>query len=474
MSNKYGSLVKNTAIFAIGSFGSKVLSFLIVPLYTYVLTTGEYGRIDLITTAISLMLPFTTLLIQEAIIRFVMGNEISKEYAITNSFVVFVGGIVITLLLWPCFYNLFGFEEFTGIFVLMLILNSFTQIFSQYLRAINENIKFTLNGIINTLITLSCNVIFLVYFRLGIEGYFYSNIIAQVISIIYISYAGKIFGKIAPRAIDLKKLWEMLRFSIPLIPNALMWWVMSAGDKYIINYYLGDSANGLYSLAMKMPMIISMMYTVYYQAWQMSAIQEKGSKDAVRFYDNVYVITNLLLGLIVCVVIIAANPLYTHLMDNSFISSWRFVPLLALATYFNCGASFFAIVYTLSKQSHKAFYTTFAGAGLNILISFFLARFIGIYGVAIGTIIGFLTVELIRMRDAKKELGMGIDAKRSSFMVIVLSIQASLTSCNLGNVQYIVGIISFLLIVALYRNELLIIVRVGKIYCLNMKDKIKS
>ena len=110
MSNKYGSLVKNTAIFAIGSFGSKVLSFLIVPLYTYVLTTGEYGRIDLITTAISLMLPFTTLLIQEAIIRFVMGNEISKEYAITNSFVVFVGGIVITLLLWPCFYNLFGFE----------------------------------------------------------------------------------------------------------------------------------------------------------------------------------------------------------------------------------------------------------------------------------------------------------------------------------------------------------------------------
>ena len=71
-SSKYTKLVKNTAIFAIGNFSTKILTFLIVPLYTYVLTTEEYGRIDLFTTTISFLVPIVTLQVQEALIRYLL------------------------------------------------------------------------------------------------------------------------------------------------------------------------------------------------------------------------------------------------------------------------------------------------------------------------------------------------------------------------------------------------------------------
>ena len=88
-SNKYGFLIKNITIFAIGAFGSKILTFLIVPFYTYVLSTEDYGNIDLFTTAVSLMLPFTTLVIYEAIIRFLAASEIDENEAISISKMLF-------------------------------------------------------------------------------------------------------------------------------------------------------------------------------------------------------------------------------------------------------------------------------------------------------------------------------------------------------------------------------------------------
>lgn len=58
---------------------------------------------------------------------------------------------------------------------------------------------------------------------------------------------------------------------------------MAAGDKYIINYFLGDSANGIYSLALKIPQIINMVYSLFIQAWQMSAIEVESSEDKKDF-----------------------------------------------------------------------------------------------------------------------------------------------------------------------------------------------
>ena len=460
--NGYTKLVKNTAIFALGSFGSKVLSFLIVPLYSYVLSTEEYGRIDLFTTAISLVIPFITLLIQEALLRFLMGKEITEETAVTNCFIIFIIGALFSVLLTPLFGIIFKFGEYLSLFIIILVFNAFTQIFSQYFRAIGRNVAFTVNGIIVTSTLLGFNVFFLVGLKLGMKGYFYSMLLSQIASTFHILLVGNIFSLISVRAIDSAKLKEMLRFSIPLIPNTLMWWIMSAGDKYIINYYLGDGANGLYAMALKVPTVISLIYTIFYQAWQMSAIEAKSLSDEKRFYETVFMVTNALLSVLIVVVIVTVKPVYIFAMSDSFESSWMYVPLLSVATFFSCCGSFFGVVYTVSKKSHMAFLTTFAGAVVNIMSNLLLVNRFGLYGIAIGTTLGYVVVTIMRMRDAKREIGMSFDLSRTLMMVAIIILQAALTTHFQGKETYSFGLIAISAVYVLYRHEVLEILQIAK------------
>ena len=258
--NNYKKLVYNTAIFAVGNFGSKILTFLIVPLYTYVLTTAEYGTIDLFITSLGMVIPFSTMMVNEALIRFVLGKDLTPKEAASNCFAVFLFGAAISIAFTPVYKMIFKFDEYIWIFVALLVVRTFNQIYSEYFRAINQNVKFTIFGLITTATTLGFNVLFLLVFKWGMAGYLYATLLAAVIGTIYILVFSDFFKVVSFKCIDKKILKMILKYSIPLVPNSLMWWIMAAGDKYIINYFLGDSANGIYSLALKIPQIINMVY----------------------------------------------------------------------------------------------------------------------------------------------------------------------------------------------------------------------
>ena len=74
--SKYKKLVKNSVVFFIGNLGSKVITFLIVPFYTYYLTTAEYGTADLVTTTVNLLVPFAMVGMNEAVLRFTVSKEV--------------------------------------------------------------------------------------------------------------------------------------------------------------------------------------------------------------------------------------------------------------------------------------------------------------------------------------------------------------------------------------------------------------
>jgi O-antigen/teichoic acid export membrane protein len=451
----YTDLVKNTAIFTIGSFGSKVLTFLIVPLYTYVLSTEEYGRIDLFSTTISLILPLITLLMQEALLRFLMGKEISKKTALNNCFFVFFSGAIVSVLLCPAFNLVFNFDNYLWLFVIILILNSFTRIFSQYLRAIGKNVAFAINGILVTVVLLSSNVVLLIVLKCGMVGYFYSMLLSQLVSAVYIIFAGNIVPELSLKGIDFRALREMLKFSIPLIPDTLMWWIMSAGDKYIINYSMGDAANGLYSLAMKVPTIISLIFTNFYQAWQMSAIESRNNGDEKHFYSKVFTLTNGFMSVLIVCVITFIKPVFLTVMSESFASSWEYVPLLSIAIFFSCLAAFFGVVYTVTKKSKMSLYTSAVGAAVNIFFNVLLVGQFGLYGIAAGTALGYVAVLLMRIRDAKREIGMSFDVARTCLMVLTIVVQAVCTTVFQGAETYLFGLAAFVIVTVLYRKEIL-------------------
>lgn len=452
MEQKYSKLAKNTAIFAVGSFASKVFSFLIVPLYTYILSTEEYGQIDIFLTTINFLVPLISLQIQESMIRFLLGKEINEKTTVSNCLLVYMISIpvaIVSSIIYKQVYN----DMVLGIFFGLLVLTySFNNIFAHYLRAIQKNVAFTIKGIIETISILSLNVIFLVLLRQGVRGYLLSMLVAQLIGIIFLVFAGELIGKLSFKNRDKAVLKQMLLYSIPLIPNALMWWVMSAGDKYIINWVMGDSANGLYSLALKIPTVVSLLYAIFFQAWEMSAIEENNSDAKKIFYENVYCVTNAMLLLLSALITMMVNPLF-HIMDRKFMPSWMYVPMLTLATAFNCQSSFFGVVYTTTKKTKNAFFTTALGAFVNLLVNFALIHSMGLHGVTIGTCAGYIVVSIVRGRDIKKEIGMSFDLRRTLVSVVIIIIQIIITVTTNYIGMFCSGAIALGALCLIYKTE---------------------
>ena len=450
---KYSYLLKNSLIFGVGTFGSKVLQLLIVPLYTYVLSTVEYGQIDIFSTTISLVLPFITLLIHESIIRFLTVDEISKEQAVNSGMLVFFNSIIIAILITPVYAFVFD-KKYAALFLVCLVFNAFVAIFQNYLKACGQIVDFTVCGLINTFSFLITNLLMLLVFNLGANGYIYSMIISQIASSIYIIIKGHIFRNISLSRRDFPVLQEMLRYSVPLIPNNLMWWIMNAGDKYIINYFLGDSANGLYSISIKIATIISTLFSIFMQAWQLSAIEESGNDERTKFYSKVYSCVMALLFGTTSIILIINKPLFSIIIGEQFFEAHQYSPLLCVATVINCMSTFFGVTYLVNKSTQKAFTTTVIGAITNVLANFLLIKPLGLTGVALGTILGYVVVTIIRIRDTKITVSMNFDTYRTLFGITIIFLASVGYMFVNGYQSVFLGCLCLFLFTILYRFEI--------------------
>ena len=169
MKRKYKSLISNILIFAIGSFGSKIISFFLVPLYTNLLTTEQYGVADLITTVANLAVPVFSLVIQDAILRFGLSGKYSSSTVFKNSFFVLLVGSLLSLSVIPLLNIYPHLAEWRWYVYAMLVVNMFSTIMYAYARSVEKTKIYAICGVINSLILAIANIVFLVVLKLGIQ-----------------------------------------------------------------------------------------------------------------------------------------------------------------------------------------------------------------------------------------------------------------------------------------------------------------
>ena len=92
MGNKYKYLAKNMLLFSIGNFVPKLLSLVLIPIYTKKLTTVEFGVYDLLTTTIQLLIPILTLDIQDAVMRFSLDDKCNNDDVLSTAFCIILSG----------------------------------------------------------------------------------------------------------------------------------------------------------------------------------------------------------------------------------------------------------------------------------------------------------------------------------------------------------------------------------------------
>ncbi|UZW14977.1 oligosaccharide flippase family protein [Clostridium pasteurianum] len=445
--NKEKTLIKNTIIYAIGNFGSKILSFLLVPLYTYYLSTNDYGYFDLITTTIMLLIPIITFQIYDGLYRYLLDSKSNKELSniISNSFFITIRNLLIFNTIYIIFIQ-FKMFKYEYLILLQINFNIISNLFAQIARGLKKNIQYSISGILSTFITLSSNVLFIVVINLRVGSLITANILASISIIIYLEYNLKIhkYIKIKLRNKIIKK--QLIIYSVPLIPNVISWWLMKVSDRYFLTFYKGMEANGIYAVSNKFPSILIMLNSIFYLAWQESAIIEYKSKDKNQFYTKMF---NVLMNIQFCSVIILISFtkfIMKFMVNGDFVSAWIYVPFLYMGTIFNSFSSFYGTGYLSSKDTMGAFYTSIIGGIVNVIINITLIPIIGIQAASFATMISFLVMWIVRLWQTKKYFRIDIKVKN----LIILSIISIVFIVFYYNKNYILNIIMMVLSIIIF------------------------
>lgn len=424
-SKKVKDLSVNTLLFTISNFGTKIISFLLVPLYTAVLSTTDYGNLDLVTTTVQLLIPIMTLNIQDAVLRFCLDNDYAPlQSAKVGMRVVGIATIILGIGLLVV-YNLpfFNLSITYSIYLyLLFITNALNNILSMYLKAINKVKLLVVCGLLNTLLTCSLNVILLLFIKLGVLGYLIANISGTSIAIIIMTLGSGILKSSSVR-IPKGLFRTMSLFSLPLIVNSVAWWLNNASDRYILALFYGAAANGIYAVAYKIPTILSTIQSVFYNAWSISAITEFDEDDSDGFIGNVYM-TYSCVSILGCSALLICNIFIARLLyANDFFNAWRYVPPLLVGTVFNGITLFEGCLFTAVKKTKAVSVTTVLGSIVNTICNFVLIPFIGALGAAIATMIGYITIWVIRTFQMKKIIRIKVDWTSQIFGFGVLLVQ---------------------------------------------------
>lgn len=398
---RFKYLMKNTLLFALGSFGSRIVVFLLVPLYTGVLLPEEYGTVDLLFTLCTILGPIITLNISEGVMRFCLDKDADREKILANTFFIILFGAVIGMLLVPisrlCSISV-------GYGVLLYSCSLFiacAQVFLYYLRGIEKPFLYSVGCIIQTFFIAFFSILFLVILKWGICGYFRAYLCANMITCLYCMIVGEIkIIDICKKGIDKSLLNSMLKYSIALIPNTFMWWIMNASDRVMVSTMIGTAANGLYSVSYKIPGLVSVCNTIFNQAWSYSAIKESDSQDRVEYASRVFEILAIFSATVSIIILIFLKPVMRMYVQESYYMAWKYSPILLLGNYFLILGSFVgSTTYTVDKNSVGMLKSGVVGAIPNIILNAILIPIIGISGAAIATCISYFIVTAYRIYD---------------------------------------------------------------------------
>ena len=451
---KYKYFLKNLSIFTISNFITKLLMFLMLPLYTSILTSKEYGTIDMITTTVNLAMPILTLCITEAIIRFTIEENTNKKQILLNSLNIAFKGYILLLLISAVAW-LLGMELKTLIlFNIYYLVYTVSSLLTYYLKGL-ERIKIIgWASVIRVIALILLNCLLLLYFKLSVVGYYASLIISDMIVIIIYICNLKKYKVISNEEKDTALKKEMVKYSKNFVLNSISWWINNASDKYILLLFYDLNITGIYSVAYKIPTIIEFVQAIYSQAWQISAIKEYDKENSAEFFSNMYKIYNIIILFFVCLILIFLKVIAKILFAKEFFIAWKYVPFLLLAILFGALSGFLGSIYAANKDSKMYSKSTAVGAIANIALNFSLIPNFGAQGAAIATCISYITVWILRLVFMKKYIVLDINLKKDLFSYLLILVMCICIICFRTLIAQVISISILIILLLIYKKEL--------------------
>lgn len=452
MADKYKKLATNTIIFAIGTFSSKVLSFLLMPFVTRMMGTGDYGAADLVQQTANVLIPIVFLQVNSACLRFALDKAADKSDVFTVGVRTTLKGFVVFLLFaYPISFiniNDFNLGDYVIIIYVFVLVSGTRQLCQQFVRGCGHVKTFAIDGILATVTMLAFNLLFLGVFKWGVYGYILAIIASDACSIIFFFVTLKLWKYVKVKGVKKQTKFDMLKYSIPLMPTIILWWIINVSDRYMVTYFMDSSANGLYTAASKIPNFVVMFSSIFIDAWQLSAVDEYDNDGRADFFTKVFRVYSGGIFAVASALILACQFITKILVAQSYYDSWQYVPILVMATTMSCLVNFLASVYMAEKKSMMAMITALSGAAANVILNLILIPRFGANGAAVATVISFIIVFAARGVNTRKYVKINFKTPLIIIEMLILAVQcAVMIFVKESILMYVIEIILFVMMV---------------------------
>jgi O-antigen/teichoic acid export membrane protein len=450
--NKYKKLLSNSIIFAIGNLTVKVAQFFLLPILTLYFTTDEYGLSTTLLDMVELLTPLVTLGIAEGLFRFTVDGSHKNEELLSSGtavvlcgFVIFAVGDLIIYAMYP--------QEYILWLIPLFFVRGIKKLLAEFARGLGRTVLYAFSGILESFALIGSAALFLLVFDMGISGYVLALMVSALVSMIFYVLICKPHRYIKFSAITKKKLKAMVLYSLPSIPNMLSWWIVQLSSQYVIIWFVGMDAKGLFTAASKIPALINVVSNIFLQAWSLSSAEECADEARNKFYSQIYRYYRVLIAFAVCAVIVITPYISKFLLQASFYSAWKYSPVLIVASGLGCISAFFGAFFGAFYKPHLGTITTLIGAVLNIGLSFSLVPFIGVYGAIIANTCSYIAIVISRILYCRNLVKLDIGHTKTAISFVLLLLQATVYTFNL-KFKIISGVVVLLLLALLYFKDI--------------------
>lgn len=425
-SGKTAKLLENTGILAIGNFSSKILVFLLVPLYTAVLTTEEYGSYDIIFSTVSLLAPLLTMNIADAMMRFPMddGADVPRV-ARLGLVVTLVSGLpVLVAQLVPMapWSSLAGIGWLAPLYASTALYQSLTYL----ARGLERMRDIAVAGVVSSIVLVALNVLLLLYAGWGLNGYFVANVFAMLFPALWLVWRMRQEIFAPSRRGETGLFARMVRYSLPIASAAVGWWLIGTSDRYIVTVLCGVDANGLYSVAYRIPSILTTVSSIFIQAWQVAAVKGFDPNDSDGFLRRTFASAEAVVVLL-CSALIPLSPAIALVMfSGDFYVAWEYVPLLLVYAALNAMGGMWGPFFSVAYDPAPMAWSTFFGGVVNVAAAIPLVSLFGVQGACASSVLAGFANWGLRAARAKRHLEVGFGIRRSIALYLCLCAQAAI------------------------------------------------
>lgn len=414
-------MIGHSAVYWSGVMVSKLIGFLLIPIYTHHLTPADYGTLELVALTTDVIALIVGGRLTAAMFRFYHAapDATERRQVLSTTLTVMIG-VGLAFLAVSSFFTgeisrlLFGTADKAILLQIVFVTTAFQfvqQIAMAELRIRERSRQFVLITWIHLIFMLTGSILFLVVFDWGVLGVLLAAAIATgtVAPVVVVSVARRTgFG------INLHLLRRMVVYSLPLIPAALFLFALHFADRYILNLFTSLEQVGIYALAYKFGFLISAVIAHPFSLmWgnRMHALYRQAGRDlmynqVLSAYTVVLVGAGIGLSLFIDEVLAVVSPPIYH-------AASPLVPIIA-AGYVLASMNHLSMgpIHAEGRTGLVALATGIA-VSVNIAANFILVPVFASYGAAIATLIAFAVLALVTQYLAGRVSPMRWDYRRA-------------------------------------------------------------